>query len=98
MGDLKIENLQRAPISNSNNGKVKEKDSADFAKVMKGAINNVDKLERGANKSIVDLLQGKAGIHESMIAIQKADISMRLLLTIRNKVIEAYREIMRMQF
>jgi flagellar hook-basal body complex protein FliE len=33
-----------------------------------------------------------------MIAIQKADISMRLLLTVRNKVIEAYKEIMHMQF
>ena len=50
------------------------------------------------NTSIVDLLQGKADIHETMIALQKADISMRLLLTIRNKVIEAYREIMHMQF
>jgi len=33
-----------------------------------------------------------------MIALQKADVSMRLLLTIRNKVLEAYREIMHMQF
>lgn len=96
MGDLKIENLQHVPVSN--NGNVKQKGSAEFAEVMKGAINNVDKMEREANRSIVGLLQGKADIHETMIAIQKADISMRLLLTIRNKVIDAYREIMRMQF
>ncbi len=96
MGDLKIENLQHVPVSN--NGHVKQKGSAEFAEVMKGAINNVDKMEREANRSIVGLLQGKADIHETMVAIQKADISMRLLLTIRNKVIDAYREIMRMQF
>jgi flagellar hook-basal body complex protein FliE len=96
MGDLKIENLQHVPVSN--NGNVKQKGSAEFAEVMKGAINNVDKMEREANRSIVGLLQGKADIHETMVAIQKADISMRLLLTIRNKVIDAYREIMRMQF
>jgi flagellar hook-basal body complex protein FliE len=96
MGDLKIQDLQHVPVSN--NGNVKQKGSAEFAKVMKGAINNVDKMEREANRSIVGLLQGKADIHETMVAIQKADISMRLLLTIRNKVIDAYREIMRMQF
>jgi len=33
-----------------------------------------------------------------MIALQKADISMRLLLTVRIKVLDAYREIMRMAF
>ena len=96
MDDLRIEGLQQAPIGNSE--KVEERGSADFGKVIKGAINNVNRLEREANSSIVDLLQGKADIHETMIALQKADISMRLLLTIRNKVIEAYREIMRMPF
>ena len=50
------------------------------------------------DQSIGDLLQGKADIHETMIALQKSDISMRTFLAVRNKVIEAYREIMRMQF
>jgi len=96
MSDLRIENLKHTPTIN--NEKVEQKDAADFAKVIKGAINNTNRLEGEANRSVVDLLQGKADIHETMIAIQKADISMRLLLTVRNKVIEAYREIMRMQF
>jgi flagellar hook-basal body complex protein FliE len=38
------------------------------------------------------------GIHEGMLAISKADISLRLLLQVRNKVLEAYREISRMGF
>ncbi|UCH00867.1 MAG: flagellar hook-basal body complex protein FliE [Deltaproteobacteria bacterium] len=96
MDDLSIEGLQQAPIGNSE--KVKQKAPVEFGKVIKGAINRVNRLEREANRSVVDLLQGKADIHETMIALQKADISMRLLLTIRNKVIEAYREIMRMPF
>ena len=61
-------------------------------------VERLSSLEREANKSIVELLQGKGEVHESMIALQKADTSMKLLLTIRNKVIEAYREVMRMQF
>ena len=96
MGDLRIEGLQQVPIRDSEN--VKQKGPAEFGKLIKGAINKVNGLEREADRSIVDLLQGKADIHETMIALQKADISMRLLLTIRNKVIEAYREIMRMGF
>ncbi len=96
MGDLRIENVQQVPIKNTE--KVKQKGPVEFSTVIKGAINNVNRLQGEGDRSIVDLLQGKADIHETMIALQKADISMRLLLTIRNKVIEAYREIMRMQF
>ena len=58
----------------------------------------IDQLEKEADKSVLDLLQGKASIHETMIALQKADMSMQLLLNIRNKVIESYRDIMHMQF
>jgi len=96
MGDLRIENLQQGPLGKSE--EVKQKGPIGFGKLIKGEINRVSRLEREADRSIVDLLQGKADIHETMIALQKADISMRLLLTIRNKVIEAYREIMRMPF
>ena len=96
MGDLRIENLRQSPFQNS--GKVKEKGQAEFGKVIAGAVGRVNSLEGEADRSIVDLLKGKADIHETMIALQKADISMRVLLTVRNKVIEAYRDIMRMQF
>ncbi len=96
MDDLRIENLQQGPIKESEN--FKQEGPAGFGEVIKGEINRVNRLDREANTSVVDLLQGKADIHETMIALQKADISMRLLLTIRNKVLEAYREIMRMQF
>ena len=58
----------------------------------------VDQLEKNADQSVVDLLQGKASIHETMIDLQKADMSMQLLLNIRNKVIESYQNIMHMQF
>ncbi len=96
MEELRIEDLGQAPIRDSE--KTKGKGSTPFGEAIKGAINRVNSSEREGNRSIVDLLQGKADIHETMIALQKADISMRLLLTIRNKAIEAYREIMRMSF
>jgi len=70
----------------------------DFGKAMKKAIRNVDQLERQANRSIAGLMQGENEVHETMIALQKADLSMRTLLAVRNKVIDAYHEIMRMHF
>jgi flagellar hook-basal body complex protein FliE len=36
-------------------------------------------------------------VHDTMIAMEKADVSLRLTTKVRNKVVEAYQEIMRMQ-
>jgi flagellar hook-basal body complex protein FliE len=96
MNDLKIGNLQQ--VSSKANLTVKPKSQTEFGKVIKSTVDRVNGLEREANQSIVDLLNGKADIHEAMVNLQKVDISMRLLLTIRNKAVEAYKEIMHMQF
>jgi flagellar hook-basal body complex protein FliE len=96
MGDLRIDHLLQNPVQGLE--KFQEKGSAEFGKIIKEAINRVDRSEKEADGSVIDLLQGKASIHQTMLALQKADISMRLMLSIRNKVIEAYREIMHMQF
>jgi flagellar hook-basal body complex protein FliE len=72
--------------------------SPGFGDVIKQAIQRVNDMEIRADQSIEQLLKRETGIHETMIALQKADISFRLLLQVRNKVMDAYREIMRMQF
>ena len=43
------------------------------------------------------MTSGDKDIHGTMIALEKADISMRLMLQIRNKLVSAYEEVMRMQ-
>lgn len=96
MDNLRIENVQQLPVNNSE--KADQRGSKGFGEIMEGAINKVNGLDKDANRSIIDLLQGKTDIHETMIALQKADVSMRLLLAIRNKVLNAYTEIMHMQF
>ena len=96
MNDMRIKDFQQATVQKIDN--VNKKPTQGFGKIIKGAINRVDELERGSNRSIMELLNGKKDIHETMINLQKTDISMRLLLTIRNKAVEAYREIMHMGF
>ena len=96
MDVVRIDSLQETPVINRETKE--EKGGPDFKEAVKGAINRINNLEKSADRSAMDLLEGKAEINETMVALQKADISMRLLLTFRNKVIEAYKEIIHMQF
>ncbi len=77
-------------------GKNEKQQGVGFAGAIKNAIYRVSDMQAQANQSVQELMQGKTGIHDTMIELQKADISLRVLLQVRNKVIEAYKEIMRM--
>jgi len=96
MQDLKIGSWQ--PAAGVTNQTTAQENSTGFKETIKGAIDKVNKLDKAADQSIMDLLAGKADIHESMIALQKLDLSMRMLLTVKNKALEAYKEIIHMQF
>jgi flagellar hook-basal body complex protein FliE len=96
MNDIRIGDFQQTAVQKIDN--INKKPSEGFGEVIKGAIDKVNGLENDSNRSIMELLSGKKDIHETMINLQKTDISMRLLLTIRNKAVDAYREIMHMSF
>lgn len=50
-----------------------------------------------AGSAVTQVAQGAQGrIHETLLAVEKADISMRLLVNVRNKLLDAYREVMQM--
>ena len=69
-----------------------------FADTLKTAIGSVNELQKDADTKIQRLATGQStNLHETMIAVEKADIALRLMLQVRNKVIEAYQEVMRMQ-
>ena len=68
-----------------------------FNVVLKNAIEEVSGLEKEADKAIQALAAGRHdNIHEAMIALQKADLSFKAMMEIRDKLINAYKEIMRM--
>ncbi len=68
-----------------------------FASVLKESINNVNELQVKSDEMTEKLVRGEnIDLHQVMIASQKASITMQATLEIRNKVIEAYQEIMRM--
>lgn len=69
-----------------------------FLATLKDAMDKVTQAESRADGSVQSLLTGQtANIHETMIALQKADVSFQLMLQVRNKIVGAYEEIMRMQ-
>ena len=72
--------------------------AAGFSEALRHAVSDVDKQQQLADKAIQNVQTGQNGsLHEAMIALEKADISFRTMLQVRNKVLEAYQEIMRMQ-
>lgn len=73
-------------------------DPISFSSFLKESIEKVDLLEKEANLYDLKIASGQLeNIHEAMIATQKADIALQLTMQIRNKILDAYREIMRMQ-
>jgi flagellar hook-basal body complex protein FliE len=69
-----------------------------FGETLQKAIGDVNTLQTEAGKAVEKMVGGEAvDLHEVMIAVEKARTSFDLLMEIRNKTIDAYREIMRMQ-
>ena len=72
--------------------------NASFGETLQRAIADVNTLQTEAGKAAEKMVVGEAvDLHEVMIAVEKAKTSFDLLMEIRNKTIDAYREIMRMQ-
>ena len=69
-----------------------------FQNILGNLIQQVNDLQENANKSIQELVAGETdSVHQVMIAMQEADLAFRLMMEIRNKLVQAYQEIMRMQ-
>ena len=68
-----------------------------FGKLMEEMVGKVNDLQGKADQSIQSLATGESkGLHEVMLAVEKASISFQMLTQVRNKAVEAYQEIMRM--
>lgn len=70
--------------------------SSDFGKTLSNALGDAGKAERAADDAANRFAAGdpQMGIHEVMIAAEKANISVRYAVTLKNKLLEAYRELM----
>lgn len=88
LGSLpKLEPLQNGPEEGS------------FSGVLSNALHQVNQLSSNAEQQIGNVLQGgNADMSSVMIAVEKADVAFQLMMQVRNKIVNAYQDIEKMQF
>jgi flagellar hook-basal body complex protein FliE len=69
---------------------------ASFSDRLKTAMKDTNTRQHVADESIEKVIQGKMGVHEGMLKLQEAEISLKLFMKVRNKAVDAYKEIIRM--
>lgn len=105
MNNLTIENLgSTLQVDGANlrqelgDKKMGAQGGSTFADILKNSFEQVNEHQQQADQAIRELVAGRSkNIHETMLAVERADSSLKLMMQVRNKVLDAYREIMRMQ-
>lgn len=70
-----------------------------FGSVLRDAIDRVEELHSNSQQQVGELLQGgRQDVQNVMIAVEKADVAFQLMMQVRNKIVNAYEEISKMQF
>jgi flagellar hook-basal body complex protein FliE len=70
-----------------------------FESVLKNAVGAAQQLDTSAQQQVTQLAQGdRQDIHSVMIAVEKADVAFQLMMQVRNKIVNAYQEVSKMQF
>ena len=87
-----LPNLQRPEQTNAASGKGR------FGALIRQYVEQTNLQEHAADKAAIELATGAShNVSETMLALKKADVSFQLMLSVRNKLVDAYREVMRMQ-
>jgi flagellar hook-basal body complex protein FliE len=89
--------LQVPEVRTSQNRGI-EKNGTGFGDILKDAISTANELQKQSDQEIQKLMTGESqDLHTTVIAMQKADLSFQMMMQVRNKIVQAYQEIMRMQ-
>jgi flagellar hook-basal body complex protein FliE len=75
-----------------------EANGSAFQSIFEGALNTVQGAQANADTAVQNFLSGNTeDVHSTVLATQRADLTFELFMQVRNKVVSAYQEIMRMQ-
>ena len=70
-----------------------------FGESLTSAIRSVDQLDQSSQSQVTELMSGeRQDIHNVMIAVEKADVAFQLMMQVRNKIVNAYQEVSKLQF
>ncbi|OLN33505.1 flagellar hook-basal body complex protein FliE [Desulfosporosinus metallidurans] len=87
-----------SPTPNVTSGDGANKAGTDFAKFLSDALSQVNALQKNADVASLGLASGQVqDLSTVMVALEKASLSMSLTVSVRDKVLDAYNQVMRMQ-
>ncbi len=79
-------------------GKVGSNKDSNFAEILKDSIDKVNQLQLNAESAMEKLSNGEVkDVHEVLVAVEEANLAFMTMIQIRNKLVEAYQELMRLQ-
>ena len=67
-----------------------------FAQALSRLVEDSEEAGKDANVKVASMLDGSGDVHDAMIALQQADLTLQLTVQVRNKLVQAYQDIMRM--
>ena len=70
------------------------KTDSSFGQFLREAVNQVNNLEKGSNEELRKFMNDETDLHTVMIALEKADLSFQVMMQVRNKIVQAYQEIL----
>ncbi|MGB0453489.1 MAG: flagellar hook-basal body complex protein FliE [Bacteriovoracaceae bacterium] len=77
---------------------VSKSNGSSFSSILESKLDSLNGLQQDANLAVQKLVTGKTkNIHETLFAVERAEIAFKTMHKIRNKVLDAYKEVMRMQ-
>ena len=95
MGIDSIGRVSGVPVSTPAINKPASADNG-FGDALSALVGSVDAASGDANAAVGRMLDGTGDVHEAVIALQKADTMLQLTVQIRNKIVQAYQDVMRM--
>lgn len=97
MSDLKISGLGAGgDIQHGQRPAQAGEKAAGFDSVLDEVLNKLNQVQSDAEKAVQELASG-GDVFQAIVAMEKADMNFELMVEVRNKLISAYEEIMRMQ-
>ena len=94
MAITNVEGVSNILTSNIKNQSTNQETNENFSDVLKNAVYKVNESQINADNSIESFIKGDdITMHEVMLSVQESQMSMQLMLEVRNKVVEAYKEV-----
>ena len=97
MSDFKVYNDIPRMMPGPTGPKPQATTGGSFGNLLKEAIQQVNDVEKGSQGELQKYLSNESDLHSVMIALEKADLSFQVMMQVRNKIVQAYQEIMKAQ-